>query len=105
MFRSLLLFAALGLSLASAKSYDITLDTATKVGSVELKPGKYSLSVMDETKVRFTSTNGQAVEASAKVTTSDKKFQATQIDMKQVNGAAQVNEIDLGGTKTKILFE
>ena len=105
MFRSLLLFAALGLSVLSAKSYDITLDSATKVGSVELKPGKYSLSVMDDTKVKFTSTNGQAVEASAKVTTSDKKFQSTQIDTKQVNGAAQVNEIDLGGTKTKIMFE
>jgi hypothetical protein len=105
MFRSLLLFAALGLSVASAKTYEITLDSATKVGSVELKPGKYSLAVMDETKVRFISANGQAVEASAKIVTSDKKFQATQIDMKNVNGFAQVNEIDLGGTKTKIQFE
>jgi hypothetical protein len=105
MFRTLLLFAALGLSVAIAKSYDITLDTATKVGSVELKPGKYSLAVMDETKVRFTSASGQAIEAPAKVTTTEKKFQATQIDMRQVNGSAQVNEIDLGGTKTKILFE
>ena len=105
MFRSLLLFAALGLSIASAKSYEITLDSNAKVGAVELKPGKYNVSVMDSSKVRFTATNGQAVEASATVTTSDKKFQATQIDLKQVNGTAQVNEIDLGGTKTKILFE
>ena len=105
MFRSLLLFAALGLSVAGAKTYEITLDSATKVGSVELKAGKYNLAVMDDTKVRFTNTNGQAVEAPAKVSTSDKKYQATQIDLKRINGAAQVNEIDLGGTKTKILFE
>jgi hypothetical protein len=105
MFRSLLLFTALGLSIASAKTYDITLDTTTKVGSVELKPGKYSLEVMDNSKVRFKASNGQAVEASAKVSTTEKKFQATQIDLKQVNGTAEVNEIDLGGTKTKILFE
>jgi uncharacterized protein YdbL (DUF1318 family) len=105
MFRSLLLFAALGLSVASAKSYDITLDNASKVGNVELKPGKYSLLVMDDTKVKFTDTKGQAIEANAKVSTVERKFQATQIDVKQVNGAAQVNEIDLGGTKTKILFE
>ena len=105
MFRSLLLFAALGLSVASAKTYDITLDTNTKVGSVELKPGKYSLEVMDSSRIRFKAANGQAVEASAKVTTTEKKFQSTQIDLKQVNGTAQVNEIDLGGTKTKILFE
>jgi hypothetical protein len=105
MFRSLLLFAALGLSIASAKSYDVTFDSASKVGNVELKAGKYSLLVMDNTKVKFTSANGEAVEANAKVSTVDKKFQATQVDMKQVNGTAQVNEIDLGGTKTKILFE
>jgi hypothetical protein len=105
MFRTLVVLAALGLSAAWAKSYDITLDSATKVGNVELKAGKYSLSVMDDSKVKFISSNGQAVEASAKVTTSEKKYQATQIDLKQVNGTAQVNEIDLGGTKTKILFE
>jgi uncharacterized protein YdbL (DUF1318 family) len=105
MFRSLLLFAALGLSIASAKSYDVTLDSASKVGNVELKAGKYSLLVMDNTKVKFTNANGEAVEANAKVSTVDKKFQATQVDMKQINGTAQVNEIDLGGTKTKILFE
>jgi uncharacterized protein YdbL (DUF1318 family) len=105
MFRSLLLFAALGLSIASAKSYDVTLDSASKVGNVELKAGKYSLAVMDNTKVKFTNANGEAVEANAKVSTVEKKFQATQVDMKQINGTAQVNEIDLGGTKTKILFE
>lgn len=105
MFRSLLLFAALGLSIASAKSYDVTLDSASKIGNVELKAGKYSLAVMDNTKVKFTNANGEAVETSAKVSTVDKKFQATQVDMKQINGTAQVNEIDLGGTKTKILFE
>jgi uncharacterized protein YdbL (DUF1318 family) len=105
MFRSLLLFAALGLSVASAKSYDITLDNTSKVGNVELKAGKYTLAVMDDSKVKFTDAKGQATEASAKVSTVERKFQATQIDVKRVNGTAQVDEIDLGGTKTKILFE
>jgi hypothetical protein len=105
MFRSLLMFAVLGLSVAGAKSFDITLESAAKVGNVELKAGKYSLAVMDDSKVRFTNSNGQAIEANAKVSTTEKKYQNTQIDMKQVNGSAQVNEIDLGGTKTKIQFE
>ena len=105
MFRSLILFAVLGLSAAYAKTYDITLDSAVKAGSVELKPGKYSLALMEDSKVRFTSANGQAVETSAKLSTVEKKFSATQIDLKQVNGTAQINEIDLGGTKTKIQFE
>jgi hypothetical protein len=89
-----MLFAVLGLSLAAAKTYEITLDTATKAGTAELKPGKYNLAVMEDSKVRFTASNGQAVE-----------FSATQIDLKTVDGTAQINEIDLGGTKTKIQFE
>lgn len=105
MFRSLLLFAVLGLSLVSAKTFEITLDTPAKAGSVDLKAGKYNLVLMEDSKVRFTSANGQAVETPAKTSTVEKKFSATQIDLKQVNGAAQINEIDLGGTKTKIQFE
>jgi hypothetical protein len=99
------MFAVLGLSVAGAKSFEITLDTAAKAGSAELKPGKYNLVLMEDSKVRFTSSNGQAIETSAKMSTAERKFSATQIDLKQMNGTAQINEIDLGGTKTKIQFE
>ena len=105
MFRSLILFAAFGLAIAGAKTFEITLDSAVKAGSVELKAGKYSLAVMEDSKVRFISANGQMVETSAKLSTVEKKFPSTQIDLKQMNGSAQINEIDLGGTKTKIQFE
>jgi cytochrome c biogenesis protein ResB len=104
-FRSLLLFAVLGLSLAGAKTFEITLDQPAKAGSVVLKAGKYNLLLMEDSKVRFTSANGQAVETSAKMSTAEKKFSATQIDLRQNAGSAQINEIDLGGTKTKIQFE
>src|SRR3974377_1023588 len=99
------MFAVLGLSVAGAKSFEITLDTAVKAGSGEVKTGKYSLVLMEDSKGRFTSANGQAVETSAKMSTVEKKFSSTQIDLKQGNGTAQINEIDLGGTKTKIEFE
>jgi len=45
------------------------------------------------------------VETTAKIVSSDKKFDSTMIDTKQVNGATQIDEIDLGGTKTKVQFE
>jgi hypothetical protein len=99
------MFAVLGLSVAGAKTFEITLDSAAKAGSVELKPGKYNLVLMEDSKVKFTNANGQALETSAKMSTAEKKFSATQIDLKQINGTAQINEIDLGGTKTKIQFE
>jgi hypothetical protein len=104
-FRSLILFAALGLSVASAKIFDVTLETAAKAGSVELKAGKYGVELMEGSKVRFKAANGQAIEVNAKLSTVQKKFDATQVTVTQGNGTAQLNEIDLGGTKTKIEFE
>jgi hypothetical protein len=108
MFKSLVLFAALALSIASAKSvksYEVILSSPAKVGTMELKAGTYNVAVMDNTKVRFTDANGNAVEANATVSTSDKKFDNTLVDTLNVNGATQIQEIDLGGTKTKIHFE
>ena len=105
MFRSLILFTALCVSIASAKTFEITLDSAVKAGSVELKAGKYNLAVMEDSKVRFIGANGQMVETSAKLSTVEKKFPSTQIDLKQMNGTSQINEIDLGGAKTRIQFE
>jgi hypothetical protein len=104
-FRSLMLFTVLGFSIVSAKTFQFTLETATKAGSVDLQAGKYNLELMDNSKVRFIGTNGKAVEVSAKLSTVDKKFDSTQVTVTSGNGASQLNEIDLGGTKTKIEFE
>ena len=101
----MLAFSVFGLSLLSAKSYEIILDNTSQAGSAELKAGRYNLS-LENTKVRFTDVNtGKSVETQAKIVNADKKFENTLVDTKQVNGATQINEIDLGGTKTKVEFE
>lgn len=105
MFRSFVLFAAFGLSILSAKSYEILLDSPAKVGNMDLRPGKYSVFLMDDSKIRFTDASGKSVEASGTVSNVDKKFPSTLVDTKQVNGVTQIEEIDLGGTRTKIMFE
>jgi hypothetical protein len=108
MFRSLILFAALGLSIASAKgvkNYELLLTSPAKAGTMELKAGKYNLAVMDDSTIRITDANGVAAETTATITTSDKKFDNTRVDTQNVNGAAQIQEIDLGGTKTRIQFK
>ena len=103
-FKSFVVLSVFGLSLLSAKSYEIVLDNASRAGNLELKPGHYALS-LENSKVRFTDTNnGKSLETDAKVVNVDKKFENTLMDTKQVNGATQINEIDLGGTKTKIEF-
>ena len=96
-----------GASLASARSYEIILDNPSMAGNVELKPGKYNLNLMpDGSQVRFTDMEtGKSVEATAKIENADKKFSQTTMDSKQVNGQARIQEIDLGGTTTRVEFQ
>ncbi|HZT28274.1 MAG TPA: hypothetical protein VFA33_00215 [Bryobacteraceae bacterium] len=100
----LVAFAAAGLSVAAAKSYDISLSQAVRVGSTQLPPGTYKLKV-EASKVTLMDPNtGRTVTADAKVSTADKKYDHTAIVSKKVDGADHIDEIDLGGTKTKIQF-
>ena len=98
-------FAILGLSLASAKSYEISVDTVSKVGDVQLQPGAYKVT-LDGSKVKFTNEDsGKSVETNGTVELNNKtKFDATALETVQNNGVTTVNEIDLGGTRTDIKF-
>ena len=104
-----LMLAALGFLVAAAnadpsKGYRITLSDAAKIGTAELRPGNYTL-VFDAPKVRFTELDsGKAIELEAKVESVDKKFDTTEIHSQQVDGVRRINEIRLGGSKTRIDF-
>jgi hypothetical protein len=99
-------FAILGLSIASAKSYEVSIDTVSKAGDVQLQPGVYKVT-LDGAKVKFTDeTSGKSVETNATIDTNAKaKFDTTSLETKQNNGVTTVNEIDLGGTRTGIKFQ
>jgi hypothetical protein len=99
--------ALFGASLASARSYEIILDNPSMAGNVELKPGKYNLNLMsDGSQVRFTDMDsGKSFEATARIENADKKFGQTTMDTKQVNGQERIQEIDLGGTTTRVEFQ
>ncbi|SPE32660.1 conserved exported hypothetical protein [Candidatus Sulfopaludibacter sp. SbA6] len=87
------------------KSYRITIGAVSKVGQAELQPGEYRL-VVDEPKVRFIEQkSGKSVELDAKVESGDRKFDSTEIRSAQVDGASQIREIRIGGTKTRIAFD
>lgn len=101
--RSLVAFTVLGLSVAGAKSYDLTLTQTVRAGGAELKPGNYSV-VVDGSKVRFKDSAGKITEADVTVATGNKKFAVTQVDTVQANGGTAINEIDLGGTTTRVQF-
>jgi hypothetical protein len=68
-----------------------------------LKPGEYDVTVDTAGKVTF-KMGKNVVEAPAKVETNASKFADTQMNTKSVNGQSQLKELDLGGTKSKIVF-
>jgi hypothetical protein len=87
------------------KRYEITIADLTKAGSTELQRGSYTF-VVDNSKVRFTELKtGKEFEVEAKIENStEKKYEVTAIHSKQVVGAILITEIQLGGTKTRVLF-
>jgi hypothetical protein len=105
MKKLILTFAVLGVSLAAAKSYSLTIGDKVQAGTVELQPGEYTL-VLEQSKVRFTEVNtGKTFEAAVTVEDAAKKFSSTAINSHDANGVTKVDEIDLAGTTKKIEFK
>jgi hypothetical protein len=92
------------MSLAVAKTYDISFSSPTKVGNAQLKPGDYRLQV-NGTKATFTNVETlKAVSTEVKVETTDKKFGDTKVDSTTDGGTSVVKDIELGGSKVKLDF-
>ena len=92
------------MSLAVAKTYDISFSSTTKVGTVQLKAGDYRLSV-NGNKATFTDVSSyKTVTTDVKVETTDTKFPETKVDSSSDGGVNVVKDIELGGSKTKIDF-
>lgn len=94
-----LVLATLALAAASAAShYTLNLDTAQFAGDKELKPGEYRVEMSGD-KAVFKS-GKTVVEVPATLEKSERKYALTtyqSVDKK-------IQEIDLGGTATKIVF-
>jgi hypothetical protein len=101
--RFILPFGTLALALASAAStYTVTLFEPSLVGNTELKPGNYKLEV-DGEKATIKSAKS-SVEAAVKVETGNEKFANTVVRYTNGDGKYHVQEIRLGGTRTKLVF-
>ena len=99
----LLSFALLGLAMASAKSYTVTLHQTATVGNMELKPGEYRIEVVDQKAViRNGSKRG---EAPVKVENTGTKFSVNSVRLSAEGGTPRIQEIRIGGTRTKLVFE
>jgi len=92
---------SLGVALA-ASSYSVKVIDPTWIGQTELKPGDYKVQIEGD-KVQF-KMGKTVIEAAAKLETSTSKFSYTQLGTKLVDGKSKLEEIDLGGTTSKIVF-
>jgi hypothetical protein len=95
----MLSIATLALGVASAaSSYDIKLYDPMWVGATQLKPGDYTVEMQGD-KAVFKS-GKKVIEIPATLGTNDQKFKSTTL----LSLDKKIQEIDLGGTKSKIVF-
>jgi hypothetical protein len=92
------------LSILSAKTYEIMLASPTKVGSIQLKQGQYKLKIEGSNAVFTDMDSSKSYTTPVKVQTTDKKFDDTRVQSTKDGNTDRVDEIDLGGTKTKLGF-
>jgi hypothetical protein len=96
--------ALASLSMLSAKSYGIILDSPTKAGTVQLTAGKYNVKLQGANAVFTNEDNGSKFTAPVKLVNENKKFADTAVEISTVNGAKQVTGIELGGSRTLLEF-
>jgi len=95
----LLCLSTLAIGIAAAASqYDVTLYNAASVGGTQLKAGSYRVEVQGD-KAVF-KLGKKTFEIPATLGQSDKKFSSTSL----ISADSKVTEIDLGGTKDKLMF-
>jgi len=105
--KKMLIVTALAVSsftIASAKSYDIVLSSPTKAGSLELKPGQYRLKVEGTNAVFTNIDSAKSFTTPVKVENATEKFDVTQVETNKVGSEDSIQEIDLGGSHTKLGF-
>ena len=96
--------AIASLSLASAKTYEISLSGPAKAGSVQLKPGQYRVKVDGNNATFFNSDGSKPTTVQVKVVNGEKKFETTTVDATKEGEAEVIKDIQLGGSKTTIEF-
>jgi hypothetical protein len=99
------LFAAAGLSIASAKTYSIRVPDHAVVEGSPVKAGTYRVKVEGDKATLINEENNKAVQVTAKTESADTKFTETKVRLLQGDdGLNHIQEIDLGGTNLKLEF-
>jgi hypothetical protein len=99
----LLAFSTVALSMAiAADTYRFTLFQPSTVNGATLKPGEYKVEVSGDRAV--IKGNGAKVETDVKVQEAGEKFANTSVRYSNGGGTMKMEEIRVGGTKTRLVF-
>jgi hypothetical protein len=91
-------FAAMAV-LSAANSYNVTFYSPVVVNGTTLKPGDYKLEIKENTAILK---QGKVMaEAPVKIENADTKFRGNTVRL----DCTRVDEIRLGGTHTRVVFE
>ena len=104
MKKALAVMFALGISAAyAASSYHLTLYKATTINGTQLKAGDVKLELQgDKVVIKQGKTS---VESNVTVQNGSNKFDASSVGYVGDSANNQIQEIRLGGTSTKLVFE
>lgn len=98
----MLVIGVAGLATAGTKSYSIELHEPALLGANVLAPGEYRVEVFDQKAVIR---NGKThCEAPVKVESADRRYGTTSVRFNKGDGKMHIQEIHIGGTKTKLVF-
>jgi len=95
-------FLVLALTVACAKTYYVTLYQPSVVAGVELKPGEYRLDLNGDKAILK---NGKhRAEATVKVEDNGERYSRTSVRYSNGDGKFTIQEIRLGGTSLRLVF-
>lgn len=101
MKKIMLAVATLALTaLAASNTFHVTFDEAAWIGGTQVKPGDYKVQIEGDKAIL--KSGKTVIQAPAKLETADRKFAASGV---VVDSNQKVHEIQIGGTKDRIVFQ
>ena len=103
MLRRIALLALLVGSLALAKTYNFKITDPTEAGKTLLKPGDYSLK-LERSQVVLMDKSGHHIDTTATVESASQKFDETAVATSKTSDGYRLDYIQLGGSRSKVVF-
>jgi hypothetical protein len=103
MKKTILAVLTLALSVASAKTYPVTITQPTVVAGNVLKPGEYSLDLQDNN--ALLKRGSVAVKCTVRIEKAGQKYSSSSVRLTNRDGKTHLAEIRLGGTDMKLVVD